>query len=196
VSDNALTKEQIYEIARKSGNGVPAGLVYAIIMEESGGQLDAKSNEGAEGLMQVLKRFHPKVDLWNPYTNVDVGTSILLSCMFSLNHIRAGWTLPSQIIWDEEAWLTRFAQVARAEEPARFEVEGMARDNSSLTRFWNGMAASPFGRNVRLISTENLAAGPGGATGGDLYYFVLQAEPEEPPPELLDFAAVRAGDAR
>lgn len=96
----------------------------------------------------------------------------------------------------EEAWLTRFAQVARAEEPARFEVEGMARDNSSLTRFWNGMEASPFVRNVRLISTENLAAGPGGATGGDLYYFVLQAEPEEPPPELLDFVAVRAGDAR
>ena len=95
----------------------------------------------------------------------------------------------------EEAWLTRFAQVGGPEDPARFEVEGVARDNSSLTRFWNGLESSSFVRNVRLISTEYLAAGPGGGTGGDLYYFVLQAEPEEPPPEVLDFVPVRPGGA-
>lgn len=107
MSDNALTKEQIFEIARKSGNGVPAGLVYAIIMEESGGQLDAKSDEDAQGLMQVLKRFHPDVDLWDPVENVKVGTSIFRSCMFSLNHIRARWKRPSQITFHEESWLKR-----------------------------------------------------------------------------------------
>ena len=95
-----------------------------------------------------------------------------------------------------EAWLTRFAQVGSQEDPARFEVEGMTRDNFSLTRFWNGMESSPFVHNVRLISTENVAAGPAGTAGGDLYYFVLQAEPENPPPEVLDFAPVRPVAAR
>ena len=93
----------------------------------------------------------------------------------------------------EEAWLTRLAQVASEEAAVRFEVEGMSRDNFSLTRFWNGMEASPFIRNVRLISTENVAAGPAGVVGGDLYHFVLQAEPERPAPEVLDFVPVRAG---
>ncbi len=95
-----------------------------------------------------------------------------------------------------EAWLTRFAQVASQADPARFEVEGMTRDNFSLTRFWNGMESSPFIRNVRLISTENVAAGPASGAGGDLYYFVLQAEPENPPPEVLDFVPVRPVAAR
>ena len=95
-----------------------------------------------------------------------------------------------------EAWLTRFAQVASRADPARFEVEGMTRDNFSLTRFWNGMESSPFIRNVRLISTENVAAGPASGAGGDLYYFVLQAEPEDPPPEVLDFVPVRPVAAR
>lgn len=90
-----------------------------------------------------------------------------------------------------EAWLTRLAQVASPEGPARFEVEGVTRDNFSLTRFWNGLESSPFIRNVRLISTENGAAGPSGEGGVDLYYFVLQAEPEDPPSELLDFVSVR-----
>lgn len=90
----------------------------------------------------------------------------------------------------EDAWLTRFAQVASQNGAARFEVEGMTRDNFSLTRFWNGMESSPFIRNVRLISTENVPSGPSGREDGDLYYFVLQAEPEEPPSEVLDFVPV------
>ena len=96
----------------------------------------------------------------------------------------------------EDAWLTRFAQVASHDTAARFEVEGMTRDNFSLTRFWNGMESSPFIRNVRLISTENVPSGPSGREDGDLYYFVLQAEPEEPPSEVLDFVPVRPVAAR
>ncbi len=96
----------------------------------------------------------------------------------------------------EEAWLTRFAQVTSQEAPARFEVEGMARDNFSLTRFWNGMESSPFIRNVRLISTENVPGGMSGGAGGDLYSFVLQAEPEDPSPDVLDFVPVRPVAAR
>ena len=96
----------------------------------------------------------------------------------------------------EEAWLTRFAQVMSQETPARFEVEGMARDNFSLTRFWNGMESSPFIRNVRLISTENVPGAVSGRAGGDLYYFVLQAEPEDPSPDVLDFVPVPPVAAR
>ena len=96
----------------------------------------------------------------------------------------------------EEAWLTRFAQVTTQEAPAGFEVEGMARDNFSLTRFWNGMESSPFIRNVRLISTENIPGEVSGGAGGDLYYFVLQAEPEDPSPDVLDFMPVQPVAAR
>ena len=95
-----------------------------------------------------------------------------------------------------EAWLTRLAQLAPLEDPARFEVEGMTRDNFSLTRFWNAMESSPFIRNVRLISTENVSAEAAGGEAGDLYYFVLQAETENPPPEMLDFVRVRPGSSR
>lgn len=96
----------------------------------------------------------------------------------------------------EEAWLTRFAQVTSEEATAGFEVEGMARDNFSLTRFWNGMESSPFIRNVRLISTENIPGEVSGGAGGDLYYFVLQAEPEDPSPDVLDFMPVQPVAAR
>ena len=95
-----------------------------------------------------------------------------------------------------EAWLTRLAQLAPLEDPVRFEVEGMTRDNFSLTRFWNAMESSPFIRNVRLISTENVSAEAAGGEVGDLYYFVLQAETENPPPEMLDFVPVRPGSSR
>lgn len=96
----------------------------------------------------------------------------------------------------EEAWITRLAQVVSPEDAIRFEVEGMSRDNFSLTRFWNGMESSPFIRNVRLISTENVASSSAGEVGGDLYHFVLQAEPEHPAPEVLDFVPVRPGTSR
>ena len=95
-----------------------------------------------------------------------------------------------------EAWLTRLAVVASPEVRDRFEVEGMARDNFSLTRFWNGMESSPFIRNVRLVSTENVAAGPHNGAGVSLYYFVLQAEPEDPPPGMVEFVPVGTGVAR
>ena len=93
----------------------------------------------------------------------------------------------------EEAWLTRLAQVESQEDAVRFEVEGMSRDNFSLTRFWNGMESSPFIRNVRLIGTVNVASESAGEVGGDLYHFVLQAESEHPAPEVLDFVPVGPG---
>ena len=92
-----------------------------------------------------------------------------------------------------EAWLTNFTQVASPDDGVRFQVQGMTRDNLSLTRFWNAMESSPYIRNVRLVSTENVASASGAGGPADLYYFVLQAEPEDPPPAMLDLVPILPG---
>ena len=86
-----------------------------------------------------------------------------------------------------DAWLTHFAQAPSADEFARFLVEGKARSNIALTRFWDGMESSHFIRDVRLISTEHVVEGPAADGTADLYYFVLEAAQQDPPPEMLDF---------
>lgn len=95
-----------------------------------------------------------------------------------------------------EAWLTNLSQVGSPNAGVRFQVEGLTRDNVSLTRFWNGMESSPFIHNVRLVSTGNVAAGSGAGRSEDLRFFVLQAEPEDPPPAMLDLVSHPPGDPR
>lgn len=85
-----------------------------------------------------------------------------------------------------DAWLTGLTRMEAPPGGVRFQVEGLARDNVSLTRFWNGMEASPFIRKVRLVSTENVAAEAVAGAAVHLYRFVLRAEPEDPPPGMLD----------
>ena len=92
-----------------------------------------------------------------------------------------------------EAWLTGLHQVAPSDDGLRFQVEGMTRSNVSLTRLWNGMEASPFIRNVQLVSTENVGVGSGDGGSGDLYHFVLRAEPEDPPPAMLNLVSFPPG---
>lgn len=95
-----------------------------------------------------------------------------------------------------DAWLTGLTRTTAPEDGVRFQVEGLARDNVSLTRFWNGMEASPFIREVRLVSTENVVAGSAAVGAVDLYRFVLQAEPEDPPPGMLDLVPFAPGPPR
>lgn len=95
-----------------------------------------------------------------------------------------------------DAWLTHLAQAASPADGIRFRVEGMTRDNVSLTRFWNAMEASPFIRTVRLVGTENVVAGPGVRESAHVRRFVLEAEPEDPPPALLDLAPFLPGNPR
>src|SRR5690606_26982209 len=60
--------------------GVPANLIKAVMRFESNGNANAVSPQGATGLMQVMP-FHVGGDqsaLFNPETNIDVGTRILM----------------------------------------------------------------------------------------------------------------------
>jgi soluble lytic murein transglycosylase-like protein len=101
---------QIEELARDYGDGVPPALVYALVIEESGGQMEIVSSAGAVGLMQVMHRFHPDVDLTIPEINVKVGCQILASNYLYLNHIRASISSPARVDlydWTSEDWVKR-----------------------------------------------------------------------------------------
>ena len=89
-----------------------------------------------------------------------------------------------------DAWLTSLAKVASPDDGVRFQVEGFTRDKASVTGFWNRMEASPFIREVRLVGTENAVIGSETGGSAQLHHFVLQAEPEDPPPEMLDLVSL------
>lgn len=84
--------------------------------------------------------------------------------------------------------ITRITDVTSGRTPIRFQIEGNARDNLSLTRFWNRLETSFFIRDVQLLSTEHLVARDLDTGDGvqASYHFVLQADSEDPPQEILD----------
>lgn len=82
----SLSFSKLCDLANNFGQGVPANLVVAVIMEESGGQPDVVSEDGAVGLMQLLKRYHKGVDLTNPEKNVQLGCKTLISFYNFVNH--------------------------------------------------------------------------------------------------------------
>lgn len=92
----------------------------------------------------------------------------------------------------ESAWITGIAGVPPDTTGIRFQVEGQALDNFTLTRFWNALEASFFIRDVQLISTEHLehTASDGGGGPSSSYRFVLGAEYEDPPDEVVEFVRI------
>ena len=81
-------------------------------------------------------------------------------------------------------WLTTIVQAA-AGDPMQFRIEGKAGNNFALTRFWNNLESSQFIRNVRLISTEQTLERSGRGQGQGVYQFILEADLEDPPADLL-----------
>ncbi len=69
--------------------------------------------------------------------------------------------------------------------PIRLRLEGVAMSNSTLTRYWNGLEASAFVRNVQLVHTEAIRDMPGDLPDADSarirYRFVLEADSEDLP---------------
>ncbi len=88
-----------------------------------------------------------------------------------------------------EAWLTRLAHASSAEDAIRLRIEGTARGNLALTRFWHAMEGSPFMRDVRLINSERNER-PMLDETEELYDFVIEAAHETPDPELIDWVPV------
>lgn len=88
-----------------------------------------------------------------------------------------------------EAWLTRLAQAPSGEGEVRLRIEGRARGDLALTRFWNRMESSPFMRDVRLINSERYER-PTVNDAEELYDFVIEARHDTPDPELIDWVPV------
>lgn len=77
----------------------------------------------------------------------------------------------------DEAWLVQIAQLGAEEGRTRFRIEGNTVGNVALSRFWDGLEASDFIHDVRLVSTEHLVeplATP--SRSRTAYSFVLEAE--------------------
>ena len=81
-------------------------------------------------------------------------------------------------------WLIRFMQISPPPE-LTFRVEGRAGTYFALTTFMENLEASPFIRNVRLLSSDQVTVS---GTGGDrsVYEFTLEGFRDDPPPELLE----------
>ena len=56
----------------------------------------------------------------------------------------------------DDAWLVQIAQVNAEDVATRFSIEGRSTGTVALSRFWDGLEASPFIQNVRLLNTEHL----------------------------------------
>ena len=107
LGHDAYSIEELCQLAMDYGGDVPADLIVAMIEEESGGQPDIRSSAGAVGLMQIIAKFHPSVDLTNPATNIETGVHILESDYRYLNHMRANLAPTDPIDWTNEAWVKR-----------------------------------------------------------------------------------------
>lgn len=77
-------------------------------------------------------------------------------------------------------WLIEVIQVEAGEE-LRFRIRGKTGNNFALTRIMRNLEASPFIRNVTLITTQQVAEGDRVVSE-----FSLEASYESPPPELLE----------
>lgn len=79
---HALSPVQIQNLvsAASARNGVPSGLVTAVLMAESAGDPSAISSAGAQGLMQLMPGTAAGCGIDNPFDpteNVDCGTRFL-----------------------------------------------------------------------------------------------------------------------
>ncbi len=85
----------------------------------------------------------------------------------------------------EYTWLTALLQVEKGETVV-FRLEGRAGNNFALTRFMENLEASPFIRDVRLVTTEQIQEAADGGTQRQVHQFQLDASYEVPPSELIE----------
>lgn len=85
----------------------------------------------------------------------------------------------------EYTWLTSLLQVEKG-ETVIFRLEGRAGNNFALTRFMENLESSPFVRDVRLVTTEQIQEASSGGIQRQVHQFQLDAAYEFPPTELIE----------
>lgn len=80
----------------------------------------------------------------------------------------------------EYTWLTSMAQTPGGQGTVEFRIEGQAGVTAALTRFMRNLAASPFIRDVRLVSQEQVQQGRRLVNS-----FVLLARYEQPDSSVI-----------
>lgn len=83
----------------------------------------------------------------------------------------------------ELTWLSRVNQAGGGDHVS-FRIHGSAGNYFALTSFMEGLEDSAFIRNVRLVSTDQVAVD--GGDGRFVHDFVLEADTDEPPPEAVE----------
>jgi Tfp pilus assembly protein PilN len=80
-------------------------------------------------------------------------------------------------------WLVEVGALEGGDDPklVSFRIMGRTGNNFALTKYLQDLEASPFIRNVRLVSTELIRE-----NDKLVYSFHLQADYEEPPPDVIE----------
>ena len=80
-------------------------------------------------------------------------------------------------------WLSQLTalEADSAERAPRFQVNGRTGNNFALTKYMQDLEASPFIRNVKLITSEQVREDE-----KLVYSFTLEANYEEPPPDVSE----------
>lgn len=81
----------------------------------------------------------------------------------------------------EFTWLTALVNVNMGGQPV-FQLEGRSGNTFAVTQFMEDLEASPFIRNVALITMQQERLGENQVVNS----FVLEASYEDPPPEFLE----------
>lgn len=80
-------------------------------------------------------------------------------------------------------WLSEVVEIGGGEEPD-FRIQGSAGNYFALTGFMESLEDSPFIRNVRLVSTDQVAAD--GEDEQFVHQFILEASRDDPPSEAVE----------
>ncbi|MEX0979593.1 MAG: PilN domain-containing protein [Gemmatimonadota bacterium] len=83
-------------------------------------------------------------------------------------------------------WLTNMLDIGATDSASPiFRIQGRAGNIFALTRFMENLEASPFIRNVQLMTTAATMEGAAMVTNQRVYQFTLEAAYDTPPSELL-----------
>lgn len=80
----------------------------------------------------------------------------------------------------EYAWLTGLSQTQGGQQPA-FQLEGRTGTTFAITRYLNSLEASPFIRQVDIVSTQRIRL-----EEKVMYHFILEGRYEEPTSDLIE----------